>query len=320
MRALLELVVRGRIPATLIAAGCASISLIPLLWPFGYVSGAVLGLVTLRYGLYEGLFVLVSASVVFSVFSTFLIENVMQARFDFPGAMMWAVVTMLLLSWVWTWVMAAALRGANAQGFALLVGGLVGILAILGFPLFVADSTLWWLGPIDQLVEGLSGPNLAADPQAVMQTGELLHQIAPVMTGLVVAGAMFNAIIMLLISRWWHATMDNPGGFAREFRGLRLDRRISIASVALVLVIAYAGDVISNLGLEILGVAMVLFVFQGLALIHALVAATGVWSGWLLVMYVMVVLAAPQLLFILAATGFLDTWFDFRKRVHTRTT
>ena len=63
-----------------------------------------------------------------------------------------------------------------------------------------------------------------------------------------------------------------------------------------------------------------MFVFQGLALIHGLVALTGAWSGWLLVMYVMVMLAAPQLLFILAATGFLDTWFDFRKRVRSRTT
>ena len=62
---------------------------------------------------------------------------------------------------------------------------------------------------------------------------------------------------MLLIGRWWHAILDNPGGFAREFQGLRLDRRISIVTVALVLLVAYAGDMISNFGLEILGVAMV---------------------------------------------------------------
>ena len=320
MRALLALVVRGRLPATLLAAGFAGVSLIPLLWPFGYLSGAVVGLVTLRYGFYEGFFVLAGAAVLFGVVATFLIENIMQAQLGFPGSMVWAVVAMLLLSWVWSWVMAAALRGVNSQGHALLVGALAGILVILAFPMVVSDPSGWWLGPIDGFIESLRAPNLAADQGAVKQVSDLLHQIAPVMTGLVVAGAIFNAVIMLLIGRWWHAILDNPGGFAREFQGLRLDRRISIVTVALVLLVAYAGDMISNFGLEILGVAMVLFVFQGLALIHGLVALTGAWSGWLLVMYVMVMLAAPQLLFILAATGFLDTWFDFRKRVRSRTT
>lgn len=316
MRALLEFAVRGRIPATLIAAGCAGVSLVPHLRFFALFTGGLIVLVTLRYGLYEGLFVLVGTSALFVVAATFFIDGSLEAHL-IPLA--WAVAVVLLLGWVWGWVMAGALRRVNGQGFALLVGALVGVVALIAFPVFVSNSGDWWREVIVVLGESLRALNPGTDPALFDQLVEVFSTRASIMTGMVVSAAIFIAILMLLMGRWWHAILDNPGGFSREFRQLSLDRRISVAVLLAVVVSFFAGGGVSAFGAEVFSVAFVLFIFQGLAMVHAVVAQTGAWSGWLLVMYVMVVLA-PQMLLILATAGFLDTWLDFRKRVRSRTT
>ena len=316
MRALLEFAVRGRIPATLIAAGFAGVSLVPHLRFLALFAGALIGLVALRRGLYEGLFVLAGTAALFVVAATFLIDGSLQPHLV-PLA--WSVAVILLLSWFWTWVMAGALRRVNRQGYAMLVGALVGVSAILAFPLFVPDSGDWWRGVIVTLGESLRALSPGTDPILFDQLIEVFSARASTMTGMVVSAAIFIGIVMMLMGRWWHAILDNPGGFSREFRQLNLDRRVSIA-VLLTMVFCYlAGGAVSAFGYEVFSIAFVLFIFQGLAVAHALVAQTGAWSGWLLVMYVLLVLA-PQMLLILATAGFLDTWFDFRKRVRSRTT
>ncbi len=316
MRALLEFAVRGRIPATLIAAGCAAGSLIPNLRLLALLTGALIGLMTLRYGLYEGLFVLTSTAALFIVVATFLIDGSVQA---YLVPLAWSVAVILLLSWVWTWVMAGALRRTNNQGFALTIGALVGVLAILVFPVFVSDSGAWWREVVAALGEILRTHNPGTDPALLDRMIEVFSTRASIMTGMVVSAAVFIAILMLLIARWWDAILDNPGGFAREFRQLNLHRRISVVILLTVAASFFAGGAVAAFGAEVFSLAFVLFIFQGLAVVHALVAQTGASSGWLWAMYIMVVLA-PQMLLILATAGFLDTWFDFRKRVRSRTT
>ena len=316
MRALLELAIRGRTSATLVAAGCASCSLLPILRPLCLLTGAVVGLATLRYGLYEGLFVLASVAVLFTIVANFAIDGMLPTHL---APLAWSLAVILLLSWVSTWVMASALRRANTQGYALLAGALVGVAAILVFPLFVADSAAWWRQVIGLIGESLRIESPDTDPLLINQLVEVFDMRASVMTGMVVSSAFFIGVMMLLIARWWHAVLDNPGGFAREFRQLRLDRWVTLVLLATLLSGSFAGDVVGSFGEEIFSVAIILFVFQGLAVMHALVAQTNAWWGWLLVMYVMV-LFAPQMLLILATTGFLDSWLDFRKRVRSRTT
>ena len=314
MRALLEFIVRGRTTATLIAAGCAITFLVPLVQPLCVVTGVIVGLVTLRHGFYDGLFVLAGTTGLFVLFVTFLVG--VHPPF---GPLVWFVAVILLMSWSWSWIMASALRHTNAQGYALMVGALAGVLAVLVIPLFMSDSAQWWQQFFTVLGDNLRLHTAGANPTFLDQLIEVFRSRASVMTGIVVSGVILMSIVMLLAARWWHAKLDNPGGFAREFRQLRINRWVSVMILITLLITYVAGGVVSAFGAEIYSIVRVLFVFQGLAVIHALVAQTGVWSGWLLFMYVMVVFA-PQMALILATTGFLDTWFDFRKRVRSRTT
>ena len=47
-------------------------------------------------------------------------------------------------------------------------------------------------------------------------------------------GAVTTAGLMLtlVLARWWHAVLDNPGGFGREFRALRVGRTPLVVSAA----------------------------------------------------------------------------------------
>jgi hypothetical protein len=65
---------------------------------------------------------------------------------------------------------------------------------------------------------------------------------------------------------------------------------------------------------NLLLVAVVLFMFQGLALGHAAVKQLGINQAWLLMMYVVMVFTIPYGLLLAAVLGVLDNWFDFRAR------
>jgi uncharacterized protein YybS (DUF2232 family) len=62
---------------------------------------------------------------------------------------------------------------------------------------------------------------------------------------------------------------------------------------------------------DLLVVMVMLFMIQGLAVSHYLVARAGANAGWLVALYVMVILL-PQAALTLAIAGFTDNRFDFR--------
>ena len=60
--------------------------------------------------------------------------------------------------------------------------------------------------------------------------------------------------------------------------------------------------------------ALVLYVIQGIALVHALIAHRKAALGWLVTMYVSLMLLWPVAMVALAVAGFSDTWVDYRAR------
>ena len=68
MRSVLTFVMRGRVHVVTACAVCSVFSLLPLLFLFNYVSGALLGLATLRNGAAEGALVLVGSTVLGGAF------------------------------------------------------------------------------------------------------------------------------------------------------------------------------------------------------------------------------------------------------------
>ncbi len=82
-------------------------------------------------------------------------------------------------------------------------------------------------------------------------------------------------------------------------------------AIALAFSLRLAGG---GLAVELALVLAVPLLLQGLALLHAETARRGWWRRLPWVVYLMLVLATPQLASLLVLLGLVDNWFDFRNR------
>jgi len=129
------------------------------------------------------------------------------------------------------------------------------------------------------------------------------------------SGLLFGVVLSLLLGRWWQSALYNPGGLAKEFNELRLGRRLSVVGI-LLLVIAGFGS--SDLAIMLVLVVLSVYLIQGLALVHGIIASRGLNKAWLLGFYIMMFLLPHLVLMPLAVFGLTDTWIDFRKRLTVR--
>ena len=195
------------------------------------LSGALVGLVTLRYGFQDGALVLASAMAIAAVLAQFTIQP--------PGA----VLDFGLMMGLPVLLLATVLRFSASQGVALAAAGLIAAVVICGVHLLSADPVQWWRGVLDHVVAQRiqsQDPAVAQGSQALEQLNHLLDAVAPWMT-LFPIWAIVLSLLVVLLARWWHSILDNPGGFGREFRGLRLDRRVGLATIAVAVFSLVAG-------------------------------------------------------------------------------
>jgi uncharacterized protein YybS (DUF2232 family) len=112
--------------------------------------------------------------------------------------------------------------------------------------------------------------------------------------------------------------LDRPGAFGAEFRELRFGRWLLIV-VPLLLVagVLMTGGEPSLLG-QVYLIGMVVFLIQGISVAHALVNDFAASSAWLVGLYLMLLLIAPQGATMVAVMGYADGWLNFRARARAR--
>lgn len=296
MRALASFIMQRRIQAVLVATGFAILGL--LVPPAGYLSGAAVALVTLRRGALEGLLVIGGATAGGAALALLLWGDGVPALAFVLG--MWLPLWLLAMVWRSTVSLAQTLQAAAA----------IGVLFVVLMHLVLSDPTAWWRDFLDVLRPAMEQAGMFGSGEGV---DRVLERVAQAMTGLMAAALVFSLMISLIIARWWQATLYNPGEFQPEFHALRLGRGAAIALV-IVLVLSLV-DGIAALANDIAMVGVAMYLFQGLALVHRMVAAFHAHTLWLVGMYVVIALVAPQMVMLLSAMGFADTWLDFRARL-----
>ena len=294
MHSVLTFAMRGRVHVITACAVCSVFSL--LVFPLNYVSGALLGLATLRNGAVEGALVLIGSTVLGGAFMYVAIDTFRPA------------VLLALLSWTPVWVLSIVLKHTRSQGVSLAAGGLILAAAIVVVRIFLGDPTAWWTRVLDEFFSWLS---------ASSDWGPFIDRIAPMMTGVVAAGALLGLAVTLMLARWWHAILDRPGGFGEEFRALRMPRYSGYAALVLCAVAWLADGWPSHLSYEWLMILIVLFGLQGIALAHYVVRRRNASVAWLVGLYVALAIMpqpASEVVLCLALVGLSDTWIDYRRR------
>ena len=294
MKALAAYIMKGRAQAIAIAAGFAVLSLIfPLL---GLLSGAAVGLVTLRSGPSAGLLLTVATILVIAA-----IASLTAMPLLLPTIL--SLVVLLLL----VWVAGSVLRYTRSLTQSIAVVSIAGMMFIVVFHLSVGDPAAWWQSHFDEFFAQAT-ESMMMDQQVVFKQN--LETWSEIMTGFVTMAFLLNVIFSLFIARAWQAMLYNPGGFRQEFHGLQFGKRIAIFSLVVATLALIPENIIGYISKDLLMVVMMVYVLQGVAVVHALVALKGLHWAWLIGLYLLVFLMSQ----LVAITGYIDTWLDFRKR------
>ena len=152
-----------------------------------------------------------------------------------------------------------------------------------------------------------------------MDAADYVPDMARWMTALSVAALVFGVLLSLLLARAWQAGLYNPGGFGAEFRALRLGKRFALAALLIAALAAVPQiGAAAAVAADTLFTLLLVYLLQGLALAHALVRRLQAQRGWLIGLYVLLLVAAPQVMPLLALLGWVDAWVDVRNRVPGR--
>lgn len=294
MRFLAEYVMRGRMQAILVTAVTALLAL--LLLPLSYLSGAAVGLVTLRVGARQGLGVIAGSMLVLAVLGGVMLRN------PLPG------IGFALVLWIPVWVLAANLRRSANLARCVKLAGLFGVMLVVGIYTATDNPVTWWSEALQKvLAPALEG----AAKERIDEMSVAVSQVARLMTGLM--GGLMGLTLLgcLFIARWWQAMLYNPGGFKGEFQQLRLGRGFALVTLAIGMLLLISSSETMPIATDLLVVMVMLFMIQGLSVSHYLVTKAGANAGWLVALY-MLVIVLPQAALTLAVAGIADNWFNFR--------
>lgn len=297
MQALARYIMRGRMQAILVAAVAAMLSL--LLPPFNYLSSAVVALVTLRKGWSEGLIIILGSGVAMAALA--LLTPVDPLHADLLAAAIWLPV----------WLLALVLRRTVSLSTTVSAAAVAGGVVVVGAYLGVDNPAQAWRDVLERLVEQAQEQNELA---AADTLGKMLMDAAPHMTGMLVAALVLGLTLSLFLARWWQAALYNPGGFRREFHGLRLGRNFALVTVGTLALSMMASGWLAEVGANALIVLVAAYLLHGLGLLHGIVAAKGIHVGWLITVYALT-LILPQSTLLLAVAAFADSWVDIRARI-----
>ena len=271
MRGLAEYVMTGRRQAIIAVMLLGLIPLVNLLNP------VVVGLIALRKGLQE----------VVIIFAWAILPL---------GA--WAVAgdVVPLIMLIGITGLAVLLRESESWEFTLLAAIAVGVCVEVYFRLQPAV--------IDALMQQLDLYLQASNPQGLQ-----IEEVRDAMLSVIGVVYMFLSIVLLMLARWMQAVLYNPGGFKQEFHSLRIEQKVALALIVIML--------LSSFGIVVPEAWVLYFVlpllFSGIALTHAVVAKKKLSSMWLVTFYILLML--PVVVQILVLLALVDSWYDFRSRL-----
>lgn len=303
MKGLASFILRGHSQSILVVVGTAVLALV--LPPMSILSGAALALASLRNGSRYGLQVMLGATLFVAALAYFSLGNVYFG------------LSFLGLLWLPLWVLTIILREMRSLSLVHIVAGGLGTISVVLVHLLVGDVTLWWRELLLTIFEPAMQSGAPLADRASVET--ILAEIAQVMTGIVAAAIVINALLCIYLARAWQAALFNPGGFSSEFRELRLGRGVALVSLGIIAVSLLPLGTVSQLADEIMIVVLALYVLQGLALVHGIIAKRKMHVAWLVGVYLLAFFIMPQLVALIAVIGLIDSWLDFRHRVAEKT-
>jgi hypothetical protein len=213
-----------------------------------------------------------------------------------------------VLAWLPMPLLALVIHRGDALHYGLYGASALAALAVVLVFLVAGNPAPWWEKTLTTQLQGEAFDKLWQELRTDPATMAAL--VAPWLSA-VLAG--FWAVLLALsalLARAWQAGLGRPGLFRAEFLALR-----NGVSLTVFLGLCALLGAISPFFLALCGPLAALFVFQGLAVVHAMAAVLRSGAVWLALFYVLLVFMLPQVVIVLLALGCLDNFVGFRRRV-----
>jgi hypothetical protein len=278
----------------------------------GMLAVLIAGLITLVKGAVEGLVFTIAATapIVISVYA-------FGYNFTTPSLVLWVGVGVAVISNVLTWIFAVMLRRQMSWSQIIQIAALLGVLVVSVVHLAYPDITQWWGQKLHTYytqaaaltADVVKGSAVAAMSDMQAETITVTKQYA---TGLLVAVILFNALLQLVIARWWQTLMFHPGGLRRELHSIRLSPLAGLLFIS-GMVLFYLGNPVV---LDIMPVLYLLFGAAGMSLVHyffGLTHSKHAWF-WMMLFYITLIIALPTSIMFIAMLALFDVWINMRKR------
>ncbi len=208
--------------------------------------------------------------------------------------------------WLAGIVVAVVLRRSVDLSISTLAAAACGVLAFAGVMMLAPDLADEWTNLVKANLENMSAQDKARFP--VGQLENITDSFARMLPSAIGLSVMLVAVSSVYIARWWQASIVNPGGFQKEFHGLRYGRYIALGGLVL---IAIAISIGGSSGIALASLVIMCFFIQGLSVAHALVKQRGMSPAWLVGIYLLMIL--PQTILLLGALGVSDNIYSLRK-------
>ena len=219
------------------------------------------------------------------------------------GVSVVSLLTLMAGTWVPVLLLAVALVSARSLTLTMQMTVILTVVALTGFYVVVTDPVAFW------------EPYLVTMAEIALQSGLELNQDllnAEVMTVSAALAFWMLYVAGLLLGYGLYKKLPLETADFGRFRDLSFGRVIALA-MALASLLALVVD-----GAWLQSVAFIVFAMfwlQGLAIVHWLHAEKILPLGAVVAVYVLLPLLQVLVFSALAIIGYMDAWFDFRRRI-----
>jgi hypothetical protein len=285
MRVIAEYAMRGRRQA--LSVSVLSSALPMLFW----LSTAVISLVILRKGSFEGAIILLWASLPAMLW--LVVRQDPTPIMTLVGAVALAHILRVTVSWIYTLAVSVLLGVVAGWLFEVALPEIVGVL--VGMTLAMMEET---------------------NPQMIQELDQLELWSQRWWVGILGAWQALLMLACLMLARWWQSALYNPGGFGKEFRQLRLPPGMALVLIALMVVCV---NIVNPYLAGWIPVLTIPFVVASIALVHWGVARGNLGKNWVFVFYLCLLFFLQFVYPVLLLLALIDSWVDVRKRVTSST-
>jgi len=238
-----------------------------------------------------------------AVIEAIVAAPVLAVAFVLFGGTLASVIVLMAVTWVPVMLLAVSLVTMRSLTLTLQMSVIIAVAAMLVFQIAVPDPAAFWQPYLDIMAAVIRENGLQLDT-------ELLTADVMTISAVLVFWMLYT--VALLIGYWlYHQLPVETLDFGR-FRDLNFGRVIAFTMLlASLLALVIDATWLQNVAF----VTFVMFMMQGLAIIHWLHGEGILPVAALVAIYVLLPFLQVLLIMVLALIGYADAWFGFRRRM-----